>query len=70
LELPLWILARSAADLLTSEQHAYVRQCASEECTWLFIDRSKNHSRRWCDMGDCGNREKARRLRARKRAEA
>ncbi len=69
LELPLWIIARSAADLLTSTQRGRVRQCESADCTWLFVDRSKNRSRRWCDMAECGNREKARRSRARKRAE-
>lgn len=67
LELPLWLVARSAADLLTSEQHDRVRQCESADCEWLFLDRSKNRSRRWCDMAECGNREKARRSRMRKR---
>jgi len=28
-------------------------------CGWLFIDRSKNRSRIWCDMAVCGNRHKA-----------
>jgi len=36
----------------------------------VFIDQSKNASRRWCDMGDCGNRAKARRYRARQKADA
>ena len=31
------------------------------ECTWIFLDETKNHSRRWCSMRDCGNRAKARR---------
>lgn len=65
----LWPIARSAADLLTSEVHrATVRECESESCSWLFLDRTRNHSRRWCDMGDCGNRAKARRFRERRRA--
>lgn len=68
LELPLWIIARSAADLLTSTQRSRVRQCESADCNWLFVDRSKNRSRRWCDMAECGNREKARRSRARKQS--
>ena len=68
LEFPLWLIARSAADLLTSKQRSRVRQCASDDCNWLFLDRSKNHSRRWCDMTQCGNREKARRSRVRQRA--
>lgn len=57
----LWPVARSAAELLTSEQLSRVRECSSETCNWLFIDQSKNRSRRWCDMNDCGNRAKARR---------
>jgi predicted RNA-binding Zn ribbon-like protein len=66
LERPLWAIARSAADLLrTSEDLRRVRECGSATCEWLFIDRSRNHTRRWCDMADCGNRAKQRRLRAR-----
>jgi predicted RNA-binding Zn ribbon-like protein len=68
LDSPLWLIACSAADLLTSEQRGRIRQCSSADCDWLFVDRSKNRSRRWCDMAECGNREKARRSRARKRA--
>ena len=68
LERPLWEIARSAADVLTSTQRDRVKQCASESCEWVFIDRSKNHSRRWCDMSDCGNRAKARRFHAKRQA--
>jgi predicted RNA-binding Zn ribbon-like protein len=67
LECPLWFIIRSAADLLTSPELNCVRICASEDCAWLFLDTSKNHSRRWCDMKSCGNRAKARRLRAQKK---
>ena len=56
----LWTIARSAADLLTSEGLHDVRVCAADDCRWLFLDTSKNHSRRWCDMKSCGNRAKAR----------
>lgn len=66
----LWPVARSAADLLTSEQLDRVAECASDDCGWLFMDMSRNHSRRWCDMSDCGNRAKARRFYERKRAAA
>ena len=55
---PLWPIARSAADLLASEQVQFVRACASKTCEWLFLDESKNHRRRWCDMTKCGNRAK------------
>ena len=62
LERPLWPIALSGAELLTSSGLARVRACSNEStCTWLFVDESKNHSRRWCSMRDCGNRAKARR---------
>jgi predicted RNA-binding Zn ribbon-like protein len=61
LEAPLWRIAKSAADLLTSAEAHAVRECAADTCGWLFVDRSRNHARRWCDMKICGNREKARR---------
>jgi predicted RNA-binding Zn ribbon-like protein len=57
----LWPIAQSAADLLTSEQVTKVRECDAPTCAWLFLDESRNHSRRWCDMSVCGNRHKARR---------
>jgi predicted RNA-binding Zn ribbon-like protein len=62
-----WQVARSAADLLTSEHLGDVQACAADDCRWLFLDTSKNHSRRWCDMKSCGNRAKARRHYGRKR---
>lgn len=64
----LWPVARSAADLLTSGGLVRVRECANDTCGWLFVDSSKNHSRRWCSMSDCGNRAKARRHYARLKA--
>ena len=65
----LWPIAQSAADLLTTKElKDSVRECESETCAWLFLDRTRNHSRRWCDMGDCGNRAKARRFRERRTA--
>ncbi|SRR5258707_1021040 len=65
LESVLWVVARSTADLLTSELRHSVRMCGAEDCGWLFLDTSKNHSRRWCSMKSCGNRAKARRYLAR-----
>jgi len=64
----LWPVARSAADLLTSEDLNRVGECQGDGCGWLFMDMSRNRSRRWCDMGDCGNRAKARRYYRRKKA--
>lgn len=69
LERPLWPIALSGAELLTSSGLARVRACSNEStCTWLFVDESKNHSRRWCSMRDCGNRVKAKRHYEKKRA--
>jgi predicted RNA-binding Zn ribbon-like protein len=61
LEAPLWPILRSAAELLTSDERRQVRECAGSACTWLFLDRSRNRSRRWCSMETCGNRAKAQR---------
>ncbi|HEV2655068.1 MAG TPA: ABATE domain-containing protein [Ktedonobacteraceae bacterium] len=58
LESLLWPVIRAAAELLTSADLHLARQCAATDCTWLFLDTSKNHSRRWCDMKSCGNRTK------------
>jgi predicted RNA-binding Zn ribbon-like protein len=57
----LWPVARAAAELLVAGDLSRIGQCAGEECQWLYVDTSRNHSRRWCDMNDCGNRAKARR---------
>jgi predicted RNA-binding Zn ribbon-like protein len=57
----LWEVVRSAADLLTSKELDRTRWCADESCGLVFVDLSKNRSRRWCDMKDCGNQAKARR---------
>lgn len=63
-----WWVARSAAELLTSADLTFVRECASYDCGWLFMDTTKNRSRRWCDMRTCGNRAKSRRHYERRRA--
>jgi len=59
---PLWPIARDAGELLASERVEYVRACASKTCEWIFLDESKNHRRRWCDMTKCGNRAKVKRF--------
>jgi predicted RNA-binding Zn ribbon-like protein len=66
-ELPVWILSLQMSALLTSAAMGRLRGCQTETCRWLFLDTSKNHSRRWCDMKVCGNRMKARRFQARQR---
>jgi predicted RNA-binding Zn ribbon-like protein len=63
--LPLWKLAQEAADLLLSSDVTRISACGDPTCRWLFLDTSKNHTRRWCDMKTCGNRMKARRYQAR-----
>jgi predicted RNA-binding Zn ribbon-like protein len=67
LDAMLWPIARSASDLLASDQLKFVRACSSKSCQWFFLDTSKNHRRRWCKMDVCGNRAKARRFYARKK---
>jgi predicted RNA-binding Zn ribbon-like protein len=57
----LWEIAQAAAGLLTSPELQLVRFCEAPDCEWLFLDHSRNRSRRWCDMTSCGNRQKARR---------
>jgi len=55
-------VALSAAALLTSADLSRLKECADERgCGWLFLDMTRNRSRRWCDMSGCGNRAKARR---------
>lgn len=56
----LWPIVRSAVELLASDKLAYIHGCESKTCQWFFLDTSKNHRRRWCDMKLCGNRAKAR----------
>lgn len=61
-EVPVWILSQEVADILLSEKGAQVHACKADTCRWLFLDTSKNHTRRWCNMRVCGNRMKARRF--------
>jgi predicted RNA-binding Zn ribbon-like protein len=63
-ETPALLLAQSALDLLLAEDTPRLHACASDTCRWLFLDTSKNRTRRWCDMKTCGNRAKARRYNA------
>lgn len=67
-DLPFWMLSVSAARLLLSDDMRLLRACEKPDCRWLFLDTSKNHSRRWCDMKICGNRMKARRFKSQHKA--
>ena len=60
LESVLWPITRSFTDLITSDARKRIKQCSN--CGWVFVDYSKNNSRRWCSMETCGNRVKARRF--------
>ena len=64
---PLWPIARSAAGLLVSPLRDRLRECPGEHCGWLFLDLTKNASRRWCEMKVCGSRAKMQRHRQRHR---
>jgi predicted RNA-binding Zn ribbon-like protein len=61
LESPLWPVVWSAAQLLASEEAPRIHVCAGPDCGWMYVDRSRNGLRRWCQMETCGTREKSRR---------
>ena len=67
LERVLWPIVESAAELLSEGPPERLRACPADNCGWLFLDTSKNGTRRWCSMETCGNVAKARRHRARQR---
>lgn len=58
-------LALLALQFLTSEDVRLVSACADHDCGWVFLDRSRNRTRRWCSSGDCGNRNRVRLYNAR-----
>lgn len=57
-----WSIARAAGELLTSPNLKQLRKCDGAKCSWLFLDTSRNGSRRWCNMSVCGNRAKVHRF--------
>jgi predicted RNA-binding Zn ribbon-like protein len=61
----LWLIADSAAEMLTTADLSRLRRCRGEDCGWFFDDTTRNRSRQWCDMKDCGNVAKVRRFRSR-----
>ncbi|MDQ3691948.1 MAG: CGNR zinc finger domain-containing protein [Chloroflexota bacterium] len=65
---PLWRIAHDAGMLVTSADVADVKECPG--CGWLFLDVSRNRSRRWCDMATCGSRDKMRRYHWRRRVDS
>lgn len=67
LESILWPIVWSAAALLTSSEVDRLRVCGGPDCGWMYVDRSRNGLRRWCQMETCGTREKSRRRSGRAR---
>ena len=66
LESVLWPVVRAAASLLTSSDAGRLRMCTGPDCGWLYVDRSRNGLRRWCEMQTCGTLAKSRRRAARR----
>ena len=56
-----WRVIWSAASLIVSEEASRIRICGGPDCGWMYVDRSRNKLRRWCQMETCGTREKSRR---------
>jgi predicted RNA-binding Zn ribbon-like protein len=65
LDAPLWPVAHSAMDLLLEADLSRIGECESDTCGFLYLDTTKNRSRRWCDTRICGNRARVRRHRRR-----
>ncbi len=58
LEQPLHLIGVSAVLLLTGPELDRVKQCPGPTCGWLFLDTTRNRSRRWCEASECGNRNR------------
>ncbi|RFM26821.1 CGNR zinc finger domain-containing protein [Deminuibacter soli] len=63
---PVWLLVLDAYLLIERGEFPLVRQCP--RCSWLFVDRSKSHRRKWCSMESCGNSQKTKSYYQRKKA--
>jgi predicted RNA-binding Zn ribbon-like protein len=64
---PLWPIALSAAQFFVRGVTRRLKRCPGSGCDWLFVDATRNGSRTWCSMADCGNRSKVTRYRTRRR---
>jgi predicted RNA-binding Zn ribbon-like protein len=64
------VVAAAYLSVRTGSDWARVKVCAAPDCRWAFLDTSRNGTRRWCDMSDCGNRAKNRTWRERRRTSA
>jgi len=67
---PVTYLALAVGELLHRPDLSALRRCDGEGCGWLFLDTTRNHSRRWCAPDDCGNRTRVRAYSRRRRATA
>jgi len=68
-----WILSRIAAsfaEMLALNRPDRLKYCPNEGCKWIFYDRTKANTRRWCNDRTCGNRERVRRSRNRRKKTA
>ena len=61
LDAVIWPVLWSAASLIASDEASQIRICGGADCGWMYVDRSRNGLRRWCQMETCGTREKSRR---------
>jgi predicted RNA-binding Zn ribbon-like protein len=61
LDAVIWPVLWSAASLIFSDEASLIRICGGADCGWMYVDRSRNGLRRWCQMETCGTREKSRR---------
>jgi predicted RNA-binding Zn ribbon-like protein len=61
----LGVVLGAAAEAMANGSWQHAKACRSDTCRWAFVDRSRNHSRQWCSMSVCGNREKVRTFRER-----
>jgi predicted RNA-binding Zn ribbon-like protein len=66
----IWPVVRSAAELLVSDEANRIHECGGIDCGWMYVDRSRNGLRRWCEMESCGTREKSRQRAQRRAAKA
>lgn len=70
LDAPLAAVALSAEEFFTTADLSRLHSCPGDQCGWMFEDTTRNRSRRWCDMGDCGNKAKVREYRSRQAGQA
>lgn len=63
----LWPIAQQAVDLLNANDLSRLAECSTSNCRWLYLDRTKNHNRRWCADDTCGASARMRRYRAARR---